>query len=323
MPTSMACHIIAKRGRFVWLAIVALMASCGTGIEVTEHVTDKDVKRVITQIDNEGPQATIDAFSDSLPAWGIGKKRFWVADNQVRMLLESDVKSPITDTLSIAGHVLTYAGNEIGSIYDNRETVNIIFKDEDADGKVYRYRTGKTLNEFTSAFSIPMLIDLDMVDHISRQVVGHDYFIRTPIWYDRASGQMMHGRHFIPVHIDSVLPGNAVMPVRILFTTIDTHQSSMVWMSDQYSSMKGRDFDAMFVVNDPHLQYPAISDKNWELITQSLVTEGMTKEECLLALGGPKSTRQIPDQAGMREYWYYDGGSYLYFVDGLLNQFRR
>ena len=76
-------------------------------------------------------------------------------------------------------------------------------------------------------------------------------------------------------------------------------------------------------MNDPHLLYPTITDKNWELITLSRVVEGMTKEECRLALGSPKRINQNPDQSGMREYWYYDGGSYLYFVDGLLSQFRR
>ena len=300
------------------------MVSCGTGIEVTEHVTDKDVRRVITKTDQYEPQATIQAYNDSLPAWTVGKKRFWVADNQLLMLLEHGADVATSDTVStVAGHVFVYEGYEIGSIYDYRQTVNLIFKDENAPGRTYVYRTGKTLDEFGSEFSIPMLIDMDKVHHVSQQVVGKDYYIRTPIWYDRASRQMMPGRHFIQVHIDSVLPGNAVMPMRVLFTTIDTHQPSMVWMSDHNSSMKGRDFDALFVASDPHLLYPTITDKNWKLITQSMVTEGMTKEECLLAMGTPRNTRQVPDQAGLREYWYYDGGSFLFFIDGLLNQYRR
>ena len=49
----------------------------------------------------------------------------------------------------------------------------------------------------------------------------------------------------------------------------------------------------------------------------------MTKEECRLSIGSPKRINENPDQGGMREYWYYDGGSYLYFVDGLLSQFRK
>ena len=77
------------------------------------------------------------------------------------------------------------------------------------------------------------------------------------------------------------------------------------------------------VVTDPHLNNPDISDVNWERITRGEVVEGMTKAECSLAIGPPVRINEIPDQRGMREYWYYDGGSYLYFVDGLLKQFRR
>ena len=59
------------------------------------------------------------------------------------------------------------------------------------------------------------------------------------------------------------------------------------------------------------------------LITTGNVVEEMTKEECRLALGSPQRITPAPDQQGMREYWYYDGGGYLFFVDGLLKSFRR
>lgn len=297
-----------------------LAVSCGTGIEVSNRVTDKDVRRAIEQSDNRQPVVTVTAYRDSLPAWRLGK-RFWVADNQVRFLFSRSNDYDI-DTVSLAGRVLEYDGYETGDLYDNRENVNIRFRDS-VDGKSYLYRTGKTIESFGPSFSIPMLIDMDMVEHIARQVVGKDYYLRTGIWYDRRSEQMIDGRHFIKVHIDSVLPGNGVMPLRLLFTTADTGEAAMVWVSDNASTMHGRDFDALFVERDPHESYPAITAAHWELITRGQVVEGMTKEECRLALGSPRRIGENPDQAGMREYWYYDGGSYLYFVDGLLNQYRR
>ena len=298
------------------------LMSCGTGIEVTEHVSDKDVKRVITQIDQHEPRVTLDHYIDSVPAWQNDKKRFWVADNQVRLLMGVDA-DPVADTVDLSGHVLVFKGYELGSLYDNRQTVNLLFKDELDNSKTYIYRTGKTIGEFSSAFTIPMLIDLDMVSHIARQMEGMDYYIRTAIWYECESAQMINGRHFIKVHVDSVLPGNAVLPLRVVFSTCDSGQRAMVWMSENNKAMLGRDFDALFDCSDPRHQHPEISDKNWELITQSRVAEGMTKDECRLALGSPKRINQNPDQGGMREYWYYDGGAYLYFVDGLLNQYRR
>ena len=298
-----------------------LLTACGTGIEVTEHVTDKDVKRAIGQIDNRQPVVTLEPYVDSVPAWKTGK-RFWVADKQVRLLFASSRDYGL-DTADITGHVLTYQGYETGGIYDNRSTINLLLTDT-ADGSTYLYRTGKTMPEFSSSFSIPMLIDLDMVDHVARQVAGKDYYIRTGIWYDCESGQMKAGRHFIKVHIDEVLPGNAVMPLRVLFTAVDTGERAMTWLSDNNSvAMQDRSFDALFVATDPHLSHPDINDSTWELITRSSVAEGMTKDECRLSLGAPRHINELPSQGGMREFWYYDGGSYLYFVDGLLQEFRR
>lgn len=300
-------------------ACCILCTACGTGIEVTEHVTDKDVQKAIAD-NQKNPSANVSlkAYVDSLPAWRVGEKRFWVADNQVALLFDGGGK----DLAPLNGHVMVYDGYDTGSIYDNRQTINIKFLDSET-GDTLVYRTGKTLQEFGSGFSIPMLIDLDMVRHVAGQIEGRDFYIRTPIWYDRENEQMINGRHFIQVHIDKVEPGNAVMPLRVHFTANDTRQKAMVWMSGYSSSMPGRDFDGLFDVNDPHSLYPAISAKNWELITRGQVVEGMTKEECRLALGAPRRINQNPDQSGMREYWYYDGGSYLYFVDGLLSQYRR
>lgn len=74
----------------------------------------------------------------------------------------------------------------------------------------------------------------------------------------------------------------------------------------------------MFSLKDPHDNYPTIGDSHWALIVKGEVTEGMTKEECRLSKGTPKRITPVPDQGGMREYWYYDGGAYLFFIDGLL-----
>ncbi len=321
MPRSLRGIVCRVSLAALWAVGACLLAmSCGTGIEVTDRVTDKDVRKAIGQMEGRQPVITLEPFTDSVPAWRHGK-RFWVADNQVRQLFSHSGDYNI-DTVGLAGHVLAYVGYDTGGLYDNRKTVNLRFQDV-ADGKSFVYRSGKEIEEFKPGFSIPMLIDLDLVDHIARQVVNKDFFIRTPIWYDCQNGQMTNGRHFIKVHVDSVLPGNAVMPMKLLFTTCDTGEKAMVWMSDNASTMHGRDFDAMFVASDPRLAYPAITDSNWERIIRGQVVEGMTKEECRLALGAPQRINEGHDQGGVREYWYYDGGSYLFFVDGLLNSYRR
>ncbi len=301
------------------LGLIAL--ACGTGIEVTEHVTDKDVRRVMDQTDTRQPPITLDVYTDSLQAWKIGK-RFWVADDKVTQMLAVTAGYD-NDTLHLAGHVLTYRGySRSGQVlYGDNRRIYIDFNDEQTGLDLHYCISGREATQ--TIFSLPMLVDLDMVDHVARQLVSKEFYIRTPIWYDRQTEQMKDGRRFIKVLIDSVLPGNEVLPLRVLFTAIDSGERAMVWMSDNVSTMHGRDFDALFVANDPHLSYPAIGDKNWLLITCGQIVEGMTKEECLLSLGAPKRIAERPDQGGLKEYWYYDGGSYLYFVDGLLSQFRR
>ena len=321
----MTVHLrgIFERGyHVVWACFIGLLlVACGTGIEVTERVTDKDVKRVLEQSEGNLPTVTLVPFEDPLTSWKVGK-RFWVADDHVRELLVNDSHYDF-DTIHLAGHVLRFMRSETTGFYsDDDGRVNIVFEDP-ATLNNYVYRVGLPRDTVRPYVSLPMLIDLDMVDHVARQVQGKDFYIRTGIWYDRETEKMKDGRHFIKVHVDSVLPGNTVLPLRLLFTTVDTRERAMVWMSDNASTMRGRDFDALFVAADPHLAYPSITADNWELITRSQVVVGMTKEECRLAIGPPQRTSERPDQGGMREYWYYDGGSYLYFVDGLLSQFRR
>lgn len=299
--------------------LCVLLAACGTGIEVTDHVTDKDVRRVIEQVDNRQTTVTLDPYIDSLKAWNPGK-RFWVTDDQINKMLAYD-----NDTLHLAGHILLYRSCGVDGIligdYNNRR-LSLIFEDSET-GARYCYYAGKEVEASRPGFTFPMLIDMDMVEHYARQIVDKDFYIRTPIWYDRDNEQMINGRHFIKVHIDSVLPGNSVMPLRVLFTTVDRGDKAMVWMSTGMAAMYGRDFDALFVAADPRSAYPDISDETWKRITCGQVVEGMTKEECLLSLGSPKGINALPDQSGLREYWYYDGGSYLFFVDGLLSRFRR
>ena len=48
----------------------------------------------------------------------------------------------------------------------------------------------------------------------------------------------------------------------------------------------------------------------------------MTKAECKLSLGNPNEVKKIPTYSGLREQWIYNSGAYLYFVDGLLSEYR-
>ena len=63
-PVDHAClHLVPA------LMSCLVLGSCGTGIEVTERVTDKDVRRVMEQVDSRQTTVTLDAYHDSIGAW--------------------------------------------------------------------------------------------------------------------------------------------------------------------------------------------------------------------------------------------------------------
>ncbi len=301
----------------LFVALFVPLAGCFTGVENTGHVTERDVKRAIAEASKRESTTTLAVYRDSVPAWKQGKQ-FFVCDDQVRLLFAYSPTYDI-DSIHLAGKVLLYDGYETGSLLDNRSTVNLRFTD---GAHSFLYRTEKTIDEFSSTFSIPMLIDMDEVRHAASQLVGKEFYVKTPIWYSPLSNQMSNGRQFVKVRIDSVTPGNKVFPLKVLFTALDRNERAYLWVSTGRNAIQGRDFDALFTQRDVRQKYSNVSDENWQRIINGRVAVGMTKEECRLAKGAPKSISEIPDQRGMREYWLYDGGSYLFFVDGLLSESR-
>ena len=137
------CHAV------VGSALCVLVTACGTGIEMTEHVTDKDVRKVIEQVDGKQAAVTLEAYTDSLAAWKTGK-RFWVADDQVKQMLLYPGFD--LDSLRLAGHVLCYDGCVNSGLFtgDTRK-VDIRFVDQ-TSGQTLIYRYGKAVEDFRPGF---------------------------------------------------------------------------------------------------------------------------------------------------------------------------
>lgn len=299
------------------LALSLLMASCFTGVEGSKKITEKDVQKAYSKTASSGLADSIQAYRDSLPAWKPGKT-FTAADDQVRLIFAPSDSYDVSK-LALGGKRLTYTGYSATTLLDNRRILNINF----SDGRhTLVYPSGKTLADFTSKTAIPFLIDNDFVASVDRLMRNRIMYVRTSIWYDLATEGMVAGRKFIAVRIDSVCPGNKVLPLKVAFTTVDNGKSAFVWMSGGDTHIRNRNFDSMFSLDDIHKSYPNIGPEAWDCIVNGRVALDMTKEECLLAKGAPKSINRVPDQTGVREYWYYDGGSYLYFTDGVLKGFR-
>lgn len=304
--------------RIVGIVALLSLSSCFTGVENTPKITDKDVTRTISELERRQPSMSLVARADSLLAWKQGKK-FYVTDNQARLIFANSTSFDI-DSINLTGKQLSYMGFEQNLGLDNRQVVTINLTD---GTNVFSYRTGKTIDEFTSSFSIPLLIDMDMVNDVATSLEGKEVYIKTSIWYNLEKEHMFKGRQFVKVRITKVAPGNKILPLKVIFKDVNNSQEAFVWMSIGKSTISNRDYDSLFSSRDIHLNYPDISNEHWELIINGDVALDMTKEECRLAKGAPKTINRMPNQSDVREYWYYDGGSYLQFVDGLLKAYRK
>ena len=293
--------------------LLLMMSSCFTGVESTKKITDKDVKKVVEVLTQEEVEAnTLAIPTDSFACWNRGKQ-FYVCDNNARLIFAPSAAYN-ADTLNMKGKILAYDGYHLGSVLDNRNTVNIEF----TDGKnKYVYSTDKTIGEIKSGYTIPFLIDMDVVRFVASKLEQRTCYIKTPIWYD-LNEEMTAGRKFVEVRIDSVLPGNKVFPLKVMFTDIEARRKAMLWMTAGGTVLKNRSFDALFSLTDLRKRYPDIESDVWQCIVASKVKTGMTKDEVRLSLGNPSSINQRPTYEGVREYWYYPDGRYLYFEDGLL-----
>lgn len=302
----------------VLVCMTFFLDSCFTGVESTKKITDKDVQRAVQQIDKGSRESSLEAFADSISSWREGKG-FWCVDNQARLIFKPSADYDI-DTINLQGEMLTYAGFGTHRQLDNAEVVDIYLN---CGQHRLVYPTGKTMQDVNRAsYSIPFLVDDDMLRSIAQQLKNKTVYIKTSIWRDLESGNLVTGRKFVPVEILDVKPGDKVYPIRIDFRTVGNGDEAFVWMKIPGTYGAGRDFDSLFSMTDVRKQYPDISPPIWDNIVNGKVVEGMTKEECRLSLGSPVNVRQLPDQSGLREYWYYDGGRYLFFVDGLLKEFR-
>ncbi len=304
-------HIILM---FCFMLMMAL-SGCFTGVESTKKITSKDVAKVVKEMTEEEKEASTFAVPlDSFANWQ-ENKRFYVCDDNARLIFMASQEYD-ADTLRLQGKELKYVGYNTGRVLDNRQTVNIQFSD---GVNTYTYATDKTISELKPGYTIPFLIDMDEVDYIGKQLSGRECYVKTSIWYDEAE-QMIGGRKFVKVHIDDVKPGNKVFPIKVNFTDVESGKKAMLWMTTGGTVLKNRSFDALFSLTDVRLRYPNISDEVWSCIVAGKVQVGMTKDEVRLSIGAPSSINERPTHSGVREYWYYGNGQYLYFEDGVLEQ---
>ena len=249
--------------------------------------------------------------------WNIGKQ-WLVADNKISLIFSS----PTSDADSIAGTIITYCGRKDVPTVTGDEAVELLFHGN--EGQIFTYSTGIKSSEMLnrSQLDIPFAIELRPIEIADSLMRGNTYYITTPIWYD-VNGNTKQGLRHVAVKIKAVTPGNDIHPLKVAFSHDSDSTIHYVMMTYGNNRAATRNFDKLFSFTDPRLQYEQIKDDTWQLITHSQVAEGMTRDECRLALGAPSSIYRGATQAAHIERWAYDDGIYLIFEDGILTRFRK
>ncbi len=306
-----------SRRYLIYLIPVILLSGCFTGIESTPKITSKDLHR--EQIKTTQEELILKGIAPQpFSQWQQGKE-FFVTDTKLEMALD-----PASGAVPAAGEIIRYNSWRPVSSVSGTDDTEILFTTPSGENLIYRVNVPYSDLEKRQRLDIPFTIELSVVDSVKKRLDNHKLYIRTSTWYDSTGTHTQRGLKYIPVEIKDVLPGNLVYPVRIVFEVSDTDAPSRASLYMAVDDTKGsRTFSSLFSISDPRNTYPAITDENWNNIIHSRVAKFMTREECRLALGSPKSVQRHNAITSLKETWTYDNGIYLLFDDGVLTSFRQ
>lgn len=292
------------------------LAGCFTGIESTPRISESDVRRADVHLTAE-QRLQADIAPEPPRMWTRGKR--WLAgDDKIPMIFAAPLPAGAD---SLAGRVLVLdtirpyvgvAGDTLAEVVVRAAGI--------AEPLVYRPDIPMERIDALTRLELPFTVELSAVHTADSLLRGRTLYITTPQWRDPA-GKPVSGLRHVAVRIDSVVPGTVRYPLAVMFTDPDgAPRSVMLTYGD--SPAATRNFDRMFAFDDPRQRYPRITPETWDRIIHSRVADGMTRDECRLALGAPASINRAGNNAGQYERWNYDQGIYLIFEDGILIRYR-
>lgn len=323
----MSRNYITKAATVAVLAMAA--ASCFTGVESTPRIGDAEVRRRQAAEQTAEQRFLADVRPDAPSQWRRGHTAWLVSDPRFARVLAPMTAVPD----SLAGRTMLFGGFAAAASLTGSDATDVTLVDA-SDGTVVRYRVAvpSSAIDTVSQLEVPFAIDLGLVARVDSMMRGRLLYVCTPDWFD-GRGRDVSGLRHIEVTVDSVVPGSYLYPAAVYFTPTDSRQAARASIAPDdtrflYMSVGGvgastRSFDRLFAFDNPRRRFPNIEDDVWELITASRVREGMTRDECRLALGSPTAINRYPTRGGMREVWNYSDGVYLAFDDGYLTSFRQ
>ncbi len=295
-----------------------LAMSCYTATESTPRIKiDKDI---IRHTSAEELVMDNNFVEQGCHSWITGKT-FVSVDSRLSPVLRPEESNGQNDA-DLLGKTFVYRGYREDNIYGNKAVVYLLFE---CEGRYYSYYTGKSMQEIeTSNYQplIPSLVDMDIVALARSLFVGKKLYIKTNRWYT-LQGELMQGRQLVPVTVIAVEPGNNVLPLAIQYVDERGVQAQVYITTKSSSQTQMFSFDRLFAYDNPRQQHPDITDEMWQAITEARLLQGMTKVECRLSIGTPSEVKKIPTYSGLKEQWLYNSGAYLFFSDGLLEEFRQ
>ena len=298
-------------------AVTAAMQSCFTGVESTPKITESDIKHQHAEMRTPESEYFDSVRHGAFSEWQKGKK-FIVTDSRISLALDGANANDST----LVGRTLRFDRIQPYSSITGQNATEIVFTD--SIGRTYVYRTNLSSDGIASRnrLEIPFTIEHSVVDKASKILDGKQLFLISPA-VRTISGNLVNSPKFVAVVIDKVETGSQFYPVKVIFHYVDNPtivRQVNLSIGDESNSRK---FGNFFSFTDPRIRYPAISDEVWKNIVNNKADIGMTRDECRLALGAPRTTDKVPTRNGIVESWIYDSGTQLFFTDGLLTEIKK
>lgn len=116
------------------------------------------------------------------------------------------------------------------------------------------------------------------------------------------------------------MPGDMVFPLAVHFHDASSRPAMLLMNLPEASGsgVESRSFRNLFTLSDPKEKYPSILPEIWDAICDGHVRNGMTKDECRLAIGNPADSQSGHDWNSTIDIWSYPDGTFLRFQDGIL-----
>ncbi len=253
--------------------------------------------------------------------WNQGMEFLYLAD-AINPSLVPETGSPSADTTHYLRTVWTFQGIVSEEDWMGQQTMHLRF--QSPQGNIYRFATGRLMNQLADTAyhpAIPDFLALAPIGQCNQRLQGKTCYL---LLNDERLlvPDSVHLEKFVPVRIDSITPGTELAPLRVWFTHPQSQgrytTSLLTSLPQSRETSTSTPIQRFFSTTDPYLNYPNIKTDVWQLIRRNQVQQGMTLEECRLALGKPQRFERYPSKQGFVERWHYAERMVLEFVDNRL-----